>query len=109
MDFDDVKKAVDQLSAMGINAQVVINVPLSGSGQPAEPSGQAFTVDASSKKSKKVKLRSHPSPTADGPTVSDGSIVVWGGVKEKRYSVVYFFVIAENGLQGWIEEIYLVK
>lgn len=103
------------------DAQVVISVPVpvgaaqaegepepEPAPQPADPAAD-YEVDASSKKSKKIKLRAFPSPSADGPTLAHGDQVIFLNKKEVRYGFTYLHVrtVEEAYMSGWVESIFL--
>lgn len=113
MTLDELKQLIDH--AAGKAVTFVFNVSLSNMAgnvdetpkPPTQPKAK-YRVQTD-KPNGKVKVRTSPSPSVDGPTVTEGTIVFGTGNKESRYETLWIEIETDSYLRGWVEDFNLVS
>lgn len=110
-------KIILQSLAGNEKVMIVFSVSLDGQTESAPAPAPApapalvkFKIDASSEGKARVKVRTEPSPAVGGPTLDNGTIVLYTGHAQTAYGVAYKEIITSDAvpLRGWVKSKYLI-
>lgn len=111
---DLIKYSIDYAKSVGTSVVLSLHITdMAGNVEDSIPTPPAqnrvkYKVQTD-KPNGRVKVRTSPSPSVDGPTVTEGTIVFGTGNKESRYETLWIEIETDSYLRGWVEDFNLVS